>query len=638
MSQVVQADRWLRVTTPFGPDVLKLESFEGEEGMSRLFAFRLHMLSENDALDPAEILGKSVTFSLYRAGGERRPFNGICSRFASASTESRGLRAYTAEIVPSLWFLTRNADCRIFQNQTFPQIIEQIFSDRGITDYETRIRGEHPTREYCVQYRETDFDFVSRLMQEEGIFYFFRHAEGQHTLVLSDQKTAYEACAESMVEFRPGSADWDGVSAWSRGFAFTYGANVARDYNFKTPTTNMEARSTSIVRLADNSRFTVYDYPGRYDQKQPSGAEFVKVHMEEEEAGHETCAGAGKCFSFTPGGTFGFSNLPSEEGKTYVLTEVRHWATDPTHMSSQGAKADYGNSFSCIPATVVFRPPRETPKGLVRGPQTAVVVGPSGEEIYTDEYGRIKVQFHWDRVGTRNEQSSCWIRVAQPWAGTNWGQIFIPRIGQEVVVDFLEGDPDRPLVVGSVYNAAVMPPYELPANKTQSGILTRSTLNGTAQNANELRFEDKKGSEEIFFHAEKDFTREVENDDSLDVGNDQTITIKNNRTEEVTQGNETVTIKQGNRSVEISMGNESLKVKMGNQTTNIDLGSSTTEAMQSIELKVGQSSVKVDQMGVTIKGAMIKIEGTAMTDVKAPMTTVSGDGMLTLKGGIIMIG
>ena len=287
-----------------------------------------------------------------------------------------------------------------------------------------------------------------------------------------------------------------------------------------------------------------------------------------------------------------------------------------------------------------------TPRPTVKGPQTALVTGKSGEEIWTDKYGRVKVQFYWDREGKKDDNSSCWIRVSHPWAGKSFGAVQIPRIGEEVVVDFLEGDPDCPLITGRVYNAEQTVPYTLPANQTQSGLKTRSSKNGGSANFNELRFEDKKGSEDIYFHAEKDFHRFVENNDDLQVGNNQTIKIKNDRTEEVTDGNEKVTIARGNRNVEISMGNEALLIKMGNQSTKLnmgnqstklDLGKSETEALQSIELKVGQSSVKLDQMGVTIKGMMIKIEGQIMVQVKGLMTQVNGDAMLTLKGGITMI-
>jgi type VI secretion system secreted protein VgrG len=278
-----------------------------------------------------------------------------------------------------------------------------------------------------------------------------------------------------------------------------------------------------------------------------------------------------------------------------------------------------------------------TPEPTVQGPQTAIVVGPKGEEIFTDKFGRVKVQFHWDRIGKKDDNSSCWVRVAQPWAGKNWGAIFIPRIGQEVVVDFLEGDPDQPIIIGSVYNALQMPPYDLPANKTQSGLKTRSTKNSGSANFNELRFEDKRESEDIYFHAEKDFHRVVEHDDDLQVGNDQTIVIQNNRTENVKKGDETITIEKGNRETTIKVGNETLTISTGNQTTKISLGKSETEAMQSIELKVGPSSIKLDPTGVTIKGMKIMIEGQVQVDVKGVITNINGSAMVNIKGGITMI-
>jgi type VI secretion system secreted protein VgrG len=362
-----------------------------------------------------------------------------------------------------------------------------------------------------------------------------------------------------------------------------------------------------------------------------------------------------------------------------VLTGVLHTARQAAiYRPGEGTGFSYHNTFTALPAGLPFRPPRVTPKPVVHGTQTAVVVGPPGEEIFTDKYGRVKVQLPWDRQGKKDAGSSCWVRVATLWAGKQWGVIHIPRIGQEVIVAFEEGDMDKPIIVGSVYNAEQMPPYKLPDHKTQSGLKTRSTLKGGTANFNELRFEDKKGSEEVYFHAEKDFNRVVENNDTLKVGSSQaddgsqTIEVWKDRTETVKTGNEKVTIekgdrtvtvkqgndrhevsqgkrdvivqsddthqiKQGNRSVKIDMGNDSLQISMGDRTTKIDLGKSATEAMQSIELKVGQSSIKIDQTGVTIKGMLISVEGQIQTQIKGLMTQVNGDAMLQVKGGITMI-
>ena len=472
--------------------------------------------------------------------------------------------------------------------------------------------------------------------------------------------------------------------------------------------------------------FELYDFPGGYAQRfdgiAPGGgdrasdiqnifqdnARTAGIRMQQETAPAISISGQSTCRQFTAGCKFTLDRHFNANG-SYVLTQVSHLATmGDTYTGGSDTSPFYENSFQCIPAALPYRPARTTPRPTVEGPHTAVVVGNAGDEIFTDKYGRIKVQFPWDRQGQKDANSSCWARVATLWAGKQWGIIHIPRVGQEVIVAFEEGDPDRPIVVGSVYNAENMPPYTLPDNKTQSGYLSRSTLNGTDQNFNQLRFEDKKDSEEIYFHAEKDFNRVVENNDTLKVGFDkkdkgnQTVEIYNNqslkvgtancdegsqtievynsqslkvgsgegqakegsqtievykdRTETVKTGNETVTVKQGNRTitveqgndthqvkqgnrdVKIDMGNDSLKLGMGNQTTKLDLGASSTEAMQSITLKVGQNSITIDQMGVTIKGMMIKVEGQVQTEVKGLMVQVSGDAMLQAKGAITMIG
>jgi type VI secretion system secreted protein VgrG len=634
---ISQTNRLLTVSTPLGDNVLLLTAFAGREAMSRLFCYQLELFSEEQAIDPTQIVGKSVTWRIERMPTGSRFFNGFVSRFSAGGRQLRNLRSYRAEVVPWLWFLTRSTDCRIFQNKSAPDIITAVFDAFGFSDYNLNLKRTYSKREYCVQYRESAFNFVSRLMEQEGIFYYFQHDNGKHTLILADQKTAYQDCPESQVDFSSGSRATNHITSWEHQYEFRTGKWTQTDYNFETPSTNLLSSTNTVLPVPGLSSFEVFDYPGQYAVKS-NGDAAAQVRMEEEETDYEVVTGSSQCCTFTPGGKFTLATheIADEAGKSYVITTIQHAAADYSYFdTSRGS--EYHNSFSCIPASVPFRPSRQTPRPLVQGPQTAVVVGPKGEEIYTDKYGRVKVQFFWDRQGKKDENSSCWVRVAQAWAGKNWGVIFNPRIGQEVLVEFLDGDPDRPLITGRVYNAEQMPPYALPANQTQSVLKTRSSKNGGTDNFNELRFEDKKDAEDIYFHAEKDFHRVVENDDDLKVGHDQTITVKNSRTEKVQEGDEKVTIEQGNRTVVIEMGNDSLQIKMGNQTTKLDLGSSSTEAMQSIELKVGQSSVKVDQMGVTISGMMIKIEGQVQTQVKGLMTQINGDGMLQMQGGITMI-
>lgn len=682
-----QTGRSLAIETPLGKDVLLLQGFSGTEAISKPFHFSMELLSANPSINFDTVLGRPATISVKTADGSERYFHGIINRFAQRSSD-RTLSGYTAEMVPALWLLTRSADCRIFQNLSVVDIIKKVFSERGLQDVTYNLKSYSP-REYCVQYRETDFNFVSRLMEQEGIFYFFKHEDGKHTLVLGDTSSAFPACPHlEQARYLPeaGMGEWeDGVSSYEYRHSVVPGEFVLGDYHFmlsnKGPLTQSEGSS---VKIANNSALEVYDYPGEYAQRfnkpdermgevEKHGKDMTKWRSEEQAVGHVQISGAATARAFATGHHFKLLGkdgaeikVPGTDGK-YVLTSVKHTIEQtPDYVSGDSAPRPYYNSFACVPHSVPYRPARTTTRPAVHGVQTAVVVGLKDEEIDCDKYGRVKVQFHWDREGKKDEKSSCWVRVASSWAGAQWGMIQIPRIGQEVVVAFLEGDPDQPIIVGSVYNYDNKPPYTLPDNKTQSGIKSRSSKKGKAENFNEIRFEDKKDVEQIYIHAEKNLDCIVENNETRKVGfdkkdkGDQTIEIYNNqtvkigkagcedgsqsltiykdRTETIETGNDKLAVKMGNRDAVIEMGNDTLTLKLGNQTTKLNLGKSETEALQSIELKVGQSSLKVDQMGVTIKGMMINIEGVAMTAVKGPMTQVQGTGILQLSGGVMMLG
>ena len=607
-----------------------LSSLEGEEQASRLFRFDLELLSEETDIDPKDLLGKNVSFSVGLSDrDERRWFDGVVRRFAAGGMAGQGLRSYRAEVVPKFWLLTRTEDCRIFQEKTVDTIIEDVFSDIGFTDFELKLQKSYPTLEYCVQFNESDFNFVSRLMERFGIFYFHKHEQGKHTLVVADHTGAYEDATQNEVEHRPSGVSGGIVNAWLPSHEFKTGKWAHRDYNFTTSTNDLERKTNTVLDNADFKDYEVYEYPGLYTTSD-EGTKVTELRMETEEASYKTVEGGGDCASFSPGYKFKIvkHEIESETDQEYVLSRVNHHGRDPTHLGGAGETASYANEFVCVPKETVLRPERITPVPRAVGPQSAVVVGPSGEEIDVDEHGRVHVQFHWDRYGEDNEKSSCWLRVTQMWAGKNWGTVFTPRVGMEVIVSFLDGDYDRPLVTGCVYNDENTPPYSLPANKTQSGIKSRSSKQGGTEDFNELRFEDKKGSEEVYFHAQKDFMRKVENDDTLEVDNDQDITVTNNQTIEVSEGNRKTTIAQGN---------DTLAVKMGNISVKADAGKITVEAMQSILLKVGGNSIKIDQSGIKIKGMMVTVQGDMKADLKSPMTTVEGSGMLTVKGGIVMI-
>jgi type VI secretion system secreted protein VgrG len=612
MSNYTQEGGLFKIDTPLGKDVLLLRGFKGTEGISRLFRFELDLLSENSSISFPDIIGKNVTISLRQPDESYRYINGVISRFAQHATEEQ-FTSYSAEMVPWLWFLTRNADCRIFKNKSIPDIITEVFNDLGFNDYTNSLQSSYDPLEYCAQYRESSFNFVSRLMEECGIFYFFKHEQGKHTLVMADSPTAHSSCpGQSSIRHVTvsGGPQEDVITEWHIEQELRTGKYSHTHYNFETPSTSLMASEPTVYEVGGNSKFETYHYFGEHLTKS-AGQRLSKIRMEEEEAQHLVAHGTSHCRMFVSGYKFTLEEHPRKDMNTdYVLTEIQHTAVTDAFPSSGNPEGEsYSNTFTCIPLSVPFRPLRVTGRPKINSLQSAVVTGPSGEEIYTDQYGRIQVMFPWDRQGT----GTYWARVSQVWAGNHWGALFLPRIGQEVWVDFEEGDPDHPVIVGSVYNADQMPPGTLPDNQNISGFRSRSTKGGGEHDANVLTFDDTNGSEVFYMRAQKDMAVRVENDDDLKVLNDQTITITNNRTEVVSQGNETITIQQGNRAVTVSQGNDSLEISMGSQTT---------EAMQSITLKVGPSSIVLDPTGVTIKGPMIQIEA---------------DATMTLQGGMIMI-
>jgi len=669
-----QTDRPMKLTTPLGPDALILGGFSGREAISQMFHFELKTVWEDKTklLPFDQLLGKKVTVEISSLH-DKRYFNGIVCKVTQYERDEH-FTYYSLEVVPELWLLDRKLRSRTFQHINVPDILKKLLT--GL-DVAYQIDGAFEPREYCVQYRETDLAFASRLMEEEGIYYFFKHSSSSHQLVLANTPQSHPA-----VPFLPtviweesahASMEEDRVFDWSKGQEIRSGKFTSWDHKFEMPTKHLEADKTIMdsvtvgtvthkLKVANNDSLELYDYPGGYAGRfdgvnksggdQPSSLQHiftdnkrtVEIRMQEEALSSLLIRGRGAQTGFTAGHTFDLTHHYSDNGK-FVLTSVEHDAKQPVSVDDLEKEFNYANWFTCIPSSLPFRPSRLTPVPSVRGVQTATVVGPAGEEIFPDKYGRVKVQFHWDREGSDDVNSSCWVRVATFWAGTQWGAVHIPRIGQEVIVDFLESDVNQPIVVGSVYNADMMPPWALPDNKTVSGVKSRSSPKGGADNFNMMSFEDKKGEELVHVQAEKDLKTLVKNDESREVvhdrvtliKNDETQTVTNNETITVEQGNQTIELKQGNQSTTLDMGNQSTKIKMGNQTNNIDLGKIETEAMQSIELKVGQSSIKIDQMGVTIKGMMISIEAQVQAEVKAVMTQVTGSAMLTEKGGIVMI-
>lgn len=655
-----QKNRLLTLDTPLGSDALIATSFTATESLSELFKVNVFAVSTQENIVASKILGKSVTLSVSTPKDSPRNFNGIVTSFSASHAVVRGTRAYQFEISPKIWLLTKTSDCRIFQNKTVIQITDTILSENGITNYKKQgLTGSHPARDYCVQYMETDLDFLMRIWAEEGIYYYFTHSKNQHTLVLSDSCNGYFDCPDKDVIHAPAiQNDILSITKWESRQNFITGKVTLNDYNFQQPTANLSSTTTTTAPNPDFKSWEIYHYPGDYTQKD-QGQHLSRDRMEQIESEFESSAGSGKYRSFCPGGKFTMKTheVKAEQGKSYVLTSVEHEGKEKTHIGAldQSEISHYQNSFRFIPAKTVFRPTPHSRRPLIPGPQTAKVVGPSGEDIYCDKYGRIKVQFFWDRQGKSDENSSCWIRVSQMFAGSGWGSVFTPRVGMEVIVIFLEGDPDRPLVIGCVYNEDNMPPYTLPGDKTQSGIKTRSTTKGSSSTYSEMRIDDKKGSELFYLRAQKDFQREVINNDTTTINNDQSITVVNNRTEEVQKGNESITITKGNRKITVAQGNMSTTVSKGNVSMDIGSGnyaltlsggnaalkcnggSMTIQAATSITLKVGSNSIEISQSAITIKGTMVQVNATGTAKFSGQVTQINGSGMVKMSGGIINI-
>ena len=622
-----QDPRSMRIDAANVSDLL-LQSFSGHEELSRLFSFDVTVLSSQGNIQASDVVGHAMRISIRNLDGSTRYFHGLANRFAYAGQNDQGV-LYNATIVPWLWFLTKRTNCRIFQEKSVPQIIETVFSDIGFTDFDIgQLVADYANREYCVQYRESDFQFVSRLMEEEGIYYFFKHDGERHKLHLADGLSAYFPLPDAEVDF--GAPDQSGdlqeqITSWEHHFDFRPGRWTQTDYNPETPKANLMASAPTKLHLENASNYEIYDYPGKHIEP-GEGRQRTRVRMEEFEADHDQVFGTSSYPSFEPAGSFSVkSHLSNAEvGKQYVLTRVEYAGgvgnTYKAHLAS--GESEFTNRFTAIPSDVVFRPRRDTARPVVEGPQTAMIVGPSGEEIFTNENGEVKVQFHWDRYGQYDENSSCWMRVSQVHAGQGWGAMDLPRVGEEVIVDFLEGDPDRPLITGRVYNGEAKPPFELPAGKTRRGNKTKTYM---GSGFNEMSMDDTPGAEQLRMNAQHDMDSNVNNNQTLKVGVDRTTEIGNNDTLVVgVDASESVGT---NKSTKV--GND-MKIDVGNKL-NITAGSSIT-------LKCGASRIYMNSGGViTISGTIITTAAAANASVIAPLTQVVGGVMLTTIGGVNMM-
>jgi type VI secretion system secreted protein VgrG len=553
-----QAGRRLKVTTPLGKDVLLLNGFSGHEAISRPFFFQLECVAENAttiAFD--KLLGQKITVTLSLPGGKERCINGVCNRVAQGARDATFTR-YVLDLVPQAFLLSRKTQSRIFQHLSIPDILKKVLT--GL-DVKWEINGTFHPRDYCVQYRESDFAFASRLMEEEGIYYFFKHSDGSHTMVVANTPGSHsDLPVESSLIFEAvggGTREEDRVNAWEKAQELRSSKVTLWDHCFELPHKHLQGvasiqasvtagKSSHKLQLAANAPLELYDFPGAYAQRfdgiNKGGGEQQDIQkifqdnsrtadlmMQSEASASVLVHAASNCRQIVSGHKFTLERHFEGDGP-WVVYQVEHSASEAADLRSGGGDFTYQNHFTCFPFDLPFRPPLLTPIPTINCPQTAVVVGPPGEEIFTDKYGRIKVQFHWDREGKNDTDSSCWVRVGQPIAGRRWGASFWPRIGQEVIVDFLDGDPDQPIILGSVYNADQMPPYlgDSPDGKHKNdnklmGVKSNTTLGG--EGFNEWRFDDTKGKEQVFLHAERNMDTRVKNDSMESVGGDKHLIV-----------------------------------------------------------------------------------------------------------------
>ena len=578
-----------------GGQELLLESFAGSEGLSPDFGFQLDLISDDASVKLKSAIGQSATIEIELATGGSRYINGHVLSFGNNGSDG-GMSRYSAYVGSWLTMIEQRYDSQIFQDQTVEQVITKVFSRyEGLAKYEFRVGRTLKPYSYITQYRENDKHFVMRLLEQEGLFFYFEHAADSHTLIIMDDSTVLTPLPEQpQIRFHTASVteSSDSITEWTSAREFQAAKVSVQTFDYRQPGNRIPVTMNSLNQQGDAPSFEMYDYMGQYTHGNPSDGEVLVRHrIEALELKGKTFIGMSNCRALRLGHTFELTqhyehDAGSADDRQFLIMGIEHHGNN---NYTTGSQAGYGNKLYCVRKKIKFRPQMDSLKPAISGPQTAIIVGPPGEEIYTDEMGRVKVQFHWDRYGQFDDKSSCWVRVAQTGASGGFGSMQIPRVGDEVVVVFLDGNPDRPLIMGSLYNSQNTPPWSLPANKTQSGFLTRS-MKGDGGTANFFRFEDKAGAEQVIVHAERNMDTEIELDEKHDVGNNRVVTVGGTQTE-VIQKDTVMNVQQG-----------SLTIKVDNQFIQV-------EALQHIVLKVGDSSITLTKDGITIQGKAINVLG-----------------------------
>jgi type VI secretion system secreted protein VgrG len=601
-------------------------AFRGTEAISRPFFFHLDLASEDANLSFDEIVGRPMAFSIRLSDRvEERLFHGIVRRFSVLPQHGRLFR-YRAELVPWLWLLSKTSDCRIHQGLTVPEILQETFSRLGFADYQIRLTGEYPRYDYCVQYRESAFNFASRLMEQEGIFYFFQHTKERHLLVIADSPAVHSPCQiQSRAAFCPvyKTTLWeeeDCITEFQVQSRIHSSKFSTKDFDFESPSAHLLAECANTEKQRGIPELEAFIYPGDF-RRRTEGDRLTDLRLQSDAAANAVITGSSACRTFESGHTFDLTEHPRRElNAQYVLTSVQHSAQAPEIYSREGESDSYRNTFSVIPKAIPFRPPASAQKPVIQGCQTGVVTGPEGEEIHTDKYGRVKVHFHWNRHSPQNAGSSCWIRVTQAWAGRNFGSIWIPRIGQEVVVDFLDGNPDRPIITGAVYNADQIHPADLPENKMRSGFHSQSTETGSPAQYNQFRIDDTPGKEEIRIHAQKDMSSKIVNDQTTNIGRNEMNLIV---------GSQDISVRGTDHE---QIGSLDVDVVFGNQETNIKGTSTISIGTAELEAILGSANHKTSGQEQHIAPMLYRSvsRGQQIWDSKGPMISITG-GVAVIK-------
>lgn len=643
--QLGQAQRLIRWVGDTANDFALFE-LSGEEQLSQPYCYRAYSRSTQTSAQAARYLGKPLACQIGDAQRSRY-IHGVVTALEEVNN-MQGISTFVMTLEPQISLLRLGRNLRVFQKIAVPDIVSKILREHNISQIDLRLRSSYQPREYCIQYRESDFDFINRLLEQEGIYYYFQHAAGQHTLVLADHPSSHSSATTASLPFHPvaGKQDGMGVLSWNIRSGMSASGVALSGYN-PDQAAAIEGESLSIDagHSADGVTFTDAVWCAQRDDLSAA----ARLKMERLESDTQLFTGDINAYWLSCGERFTLTDHPSATGdyriRSLTLSITSNLEQDTT---------DYQCQITALDNDKTYRPENRTPAPQVSGVVTASVVGPQSEEVYTDEYGRIKIQFPWDKENKRDDSSSCWVRVSQPWSGERFGAVFLPRVGSEVIVSFIQGNPDMPMVTGSVYNGLNHPPMSLPGDKTLSGFVSRSSQNGAVDEGHTLSFDDKKGEEKLTIVAQKDLSLTVKNAVVSDVTQTVTSKIGADRSVEITKGNDNLTIKQGDYQLALNQGNYALNV-MGNLNAALSNGdhklsvsgggsqmktdkAMSLESMQSIELKVGSSKISITPTGITLSATTLSIEGTGTAELKGAMVTINGSGMAELKGGVIMIG